>query len=200
MIKLKHVSKSYNRKHILSDISLTIDREETVSFSGPSGSGKTTLLNIISGILKPDSGRVILESKNIGYSFQNDVLLKWKTVRENITFALSSACTKDEAEKRSDIWLERVGLENAKNKKPGELSGGMKKRLNIARSLAVEPDILILDEPFAYLDRENISMVQDIIKEAQNTGTTILLVTHSPELITGISHRTVSINSIQNIH
>jgi NitT/TauT family transport system ATP-binding protein len=154
------------------------------SIVGPSGCGKSTLLSIITGLLTPDSGSININSKehpvHIGYMLQRDCLFEWRSVYKNILLGLelSKACT-DEKLQKVDEMLKSYGLYDFKNAKPSELSGGMRQRVALIRTLATEPDILLLDEPFSALDYNTRLEVSDdiynIIKEQNKTA---VLVTH----------------------
>ena len=176
-IELKHISKNYNGQTVLRDFSLTLPERGTVCFFGPSGCGKTTLLNCIAGLLPLDKGMVNgVEGKKISYIFQENRLLPWVTANENITVVMNSGNGKHKA---ASEWLQLVGLEDAQDKHPGELSGGMRQRLSIARALAYEGDILLMDEPFQALDAESRNQIICLIKKrttrySQNSGDTQL--------------------------
>jgi NitT/TauT family transport system ATP-binding protein len=195
MIKVQGVTKKFGEQHVLSGVTLEIEKSEWVCFFGNSGCGKTTLLNTMAGVLKSDSGTVTRYSKRIGYVFQHDNLLEWKTVEENLMFALLSYFGKKPAEEYSREWLVKLGLYDFRNKRPGEMSGGMKRRLNIARALAIHPDILFLDEPFAFLDEDNIDRIKGFIVDlVSSRATVVVMVTHSLEHLSGIPHRLIRIN------
>ncbi len=196
MIELCGVTKKYGPRRVLGGVSLRVEKGEWMCLCGPSGCGKTTLLGVMAGVLKPDSGTVTLGSSRIGVVFQDDRLLEWKTAEENLMFALLSYYEKGEASRRAAEWLERAGLAGNGRKRPGEMSGGMKRRLNIARSLAVDPDILFLDEPFAFLDADNAGNIRSCILDMVNgRRTTVVMVTHSPDDIAGIRHRMVCVDN-----
>lgn len=162
---------------VLNQISFDVKKGEIVAIVGPSGCGKSTLLNLISGLIQPDSGQIKINGK-VGYMFQKDHLFEWRTVYKNITLGPEIAKIKIEPEKIDQI-LKKYGLYDFKNHYPKELSGGMRQRVALLRTLALDPDILLLDEPFSSLDYQTKITVQDdiykIIKDAQKTT---LLVTH----------------------
>ncbi|HWK23896.1 MAG TPA: ABC transporter ATP-binding protein [Ureibacillus sp.] len=172
----------------LQDINLTIDKGEFVSFIGPSGCGKTTLLSIIAGLFKPTSGTVKIENKSvfgnknlsIGYMLQQDYLFPWKTIEENITLGLK--LLNDEKKSYENVassLLRDVGLPPVEKKYPRELSGGMRQRVALARTLAVDPKILLLDEPFSALDYQSKLKLEDLVSnKLKEYGKTAILVTH----------------------
>ena len=180
-ITFTNVNKSfYSLKEetvVLNQISFDVKKGEIVAIVGPSGCGKSTLLNLISGLIQPDSGKIEINGK-VGYMFQKDHLFEWRTVYKNITLGPEIAKIKIEPEKIDQI-LKKYGLYDFKNHYPKELSGGMRQRVALLRTLALDPDILLLDEPFSSLDYQTKITVQDdiykIIKDAQKTT---LLVTH----------------------
>lgn len=180
-ITFTNVNKSfYSLKEetvVLNQISFDVKKGEIVAIVGPSGCGKSTLLNLISGLIQPDSGKIEINGK-VGYMFQKDHLFEWRTVYKNITLGPEIAKIKIEPEKIDQI-LKKYGLYDFKNHYPKELSGGMRQRAALLRTLALDPDILLLDEPFSSLDYQTKITVQDdiykIIKDAQKTT---LLVTH----------------------
>lgn len=172
----------------LNDINLTIDKGEFVSFIGPSGCGKTTLLSIIAGLFKPTSGSVQIENQevygntdlSIGYMLQQDFLFPWKTIEENITLGLK--LHKDDKKSYENVassLLRDVGLPPVEKKYPKELSGGMRQRVALARTLAVDPKILLLDEPFSALDYQSKLKLEDLVSnKLKEYGKTAVLVTH----------------------
>lgn len=171
-ITFTNVNKSfYSLKEetvVLNQISFDVKKGEIVAIVGPSGCGKSTLLNLISGLIQPDSGKIEINGK-VGYMFQKDHLFEWRTVYKNITLGPEIAKIKIEPEKIDQI-LKKYGLYDFKNHYPKELSGGMRQRVALLRTLALDPDILLLDEPFSSLDYQTKITVQDdiykIIKDA----------------------------------
>ena len=157
MLKVSNLSFSFDDKEkLLSEFSLTAQNGERICVMGASGEGKTTLLKLIAGLLSPKSGKIEAEGK-IGMVFQSDVLFPWQTALENV----KSVCDEETAKR----WLCAFGLEEALDKKPAQLSGGMCRRVAIARAVAFEPDILLLDEPFKGLDEERKESIMTLIKE-----------------------------------
>ncbi|MDX2212454.1 MAG: nitrate ABC transporter ATP-binding protein [Oculatellaceae cyanobacterium bins.114] len=193
LLEIKDVSKVYPTANgdypVLEGVNLTIQTGEFVCLIGHSGCGKSTLLNMVSGFLKPTGGEVLLESEPITEPgpdrmvvFQNYSLLPWKTAFENVFLAVNAACKdKSKAEKIAiaNDHLAMVGLTEAANKRPNQLSGGMKQRVAIARALAIRPKMLILDEPFGALDaitREELQ--EELLKIWTDHKTTVLMITH----------------------
>jgi NitT/TauT family transport system ATP-binding protein len=158
-----------------------------VCLVGPSGCGKSTILNAIAGLV-PYTGDVRVSSRRIGFAFQDDRLIPWRTVRQNMLFALNDCLGADRAMEAADGWLERLGLTAAADAFPAALSGGMRRRVNLARALAVQPDILLLDEPFAFLDVAMVERVQAAVLEVgRDSGATTLIVSHVLEHVRGLS-------------
>ena len=180
ILELKHIKKSFRHHCILNDVSIKVFPKDILCMAGPSGLGKTTILEIMAGILKADSGKRICHAERIGYAFQDDCLLNWRNLRENIEFALDTyEPDQSRREETARHWLKTLNLIDSENKKPTEISGGMKRRLNIARALAVKPDILMLDEPFAFLDQENCNLLISLLKKLNKDGMTIIFVSHT---------------------
>lgn len=171
----------------LEDINLDIDKEEFVSIVGPSGCGKTTILSIVAGLLPITSGSVLVHGKTpntkddlCGYMFQRDNLLPWRTIEKNIYFGLELKHISNKERKEYAVSLaEKYGLKDFLKKHPSELSGGMRQRVAIIRTLALQPELLLLDEPFSALDYQTrlelCDHIFDIIKKEKKTA---ILVTH----------------------
>lgn len=174
----------------LKDVNLTIEKGEFVSIIGHSGCGKSTVLNLIAGIYQASKGRVLLNNKEIntpgperGFVFQNHSLMPWLTVYENVALAVNQVFqySKNKQEKKDWIMhnLELVNMTHAKDKLPDEISGGMKQRVGIARALSMEPEVLLLDEPFGALDALTRANLQDSVIDIKNKlGNTMIMVTH----------------------
>lgn len=176
-IELKHIHKNFNGQGILDDFSLTLPERGTVCFFGPSGCGKTTLLNCIAGLLSLDSGVLRgTESSKISYIFQDDRLLPWISAKENVSVVIEQ----NDANVKAEEWLRLMGLEDALDKLPGELSGGMRQMVSIARALAFDGDIILMDEPFHALDSVSKNKMIDLI-QIKTADKLKILVTHSME-------------------
>lgn len=171
----------------LSDISLEVEEGEFVSFLGPSGCGKTTLLSIIAGLFEPTEGTVTLEGKRvetaeneIGYMLQQDYLFPWKTIEENILLGLKigNSLTPDKKAYALQL-LQEMGLKGVESQFPKQLSGGMRQRVALVRTLATEPKLLMLDEPFSALDYQTKLKLEDLVSNTlKSFGKTAILVTH----------------------
>ncbi|MHC1636254.1 MAG: ABC transporter ATP-binding protein [Candidatus Methanospirareceae archaeon] len=182
----------------IKDISFSTKEGEFITFLGPSGCGKTTLLRIIAGLEKPTRGEVILDGKRIeepsgkiGMVFQEYALFPWRTVLRNITFGLENMGVKKEERLRiARRYIELVGLRGFEDRYPYELSGGMKQRVGIARALAINPEVLLMDEPFGSLDAQTRNILQiELLRIWKATKKTILFVTHSVDEAVFLSDR-----------
>lgn len=192
LVELHDVCLSFGRKIILDHFSLTLNRNEVLTIVGPSGTGKSTLVKIITGLLEPDSGEVIVRSDRIGLAFQSGALFTSLTVAENIVLVLERTTDLDdiEIEKRVDEALKLVGLETEADKMPDELSGGMQKRVGIARALAIEPEIMLYDEPSAGLDPILANRLEkDLRRINEERGMGTLLVSHELPTIENMADR-----------
>ncbi len=189
-LELRNVSKSYAGYHVLREINLAVLEGEFVAIVGYSGQGKTTLMSLIAGLTRPDAGEILLEGRPIagtgpdrGLVFQNYSLLPWLTVAENVALAVEAvfpAMPAEERRQRVAKYLEMVKLSHAADRRPAQLSGGMRQRVAVARTLAIQPRILLLDEPLSALDALTRSNLQDEISEIwQSNKTTVLLITNS---------------------
>ncbi|MDD6235728.1 MAG: ABC transporter ATP-binding protein [Lachnospiraceae bacterium] len=190
-LSLKNISYSYHTVQgetcALKDISLDIPKGSFVSIVGPSGCGKSTLLSIIAGIIRPDSGRIMINGRDIspgndsiGYMLQHDHLFEWRSIYGNVMLGLEIKRKKKSADTcYVDELLERYGLGEFKASRPSELSGGMRQRAALIRTLALEPEILLLDEPFSALDYQTrLTVCDDIYSIIKNEHKTAVLVTH----------------------
>jgi len=195
-LELKEVTKGFgangSRTEVLRNINLQIEEGEFVAIVGYSGAGKTTLINMISGLASPDSGQVSLGGKPItgpakdrGIVFQNYSLLPWLTVSENILLAVDQVFPDWPPEKKSHhvaSHVAKVNLSHARDKRPAELSGGMRQRVSVARALAMDPQVLLLDEPLSALDALTRATLQDEISRIwQDNRKTVVLITNDPD-------------------
>lgn len=194
MIHVKDLKKSYGKNNVLNGIDEHIKKGEVVVVIGPSGSGKSTFLRCLNLLEEPTSGEIIFEGKNItdksndinklrekmGMVFQHFNLFPHKTVLENITLApiKVKGLSVEEANKKAMELLKLIGLSDKKDAYPGSLSGGQKQRIAIARSLAMEPDVLLFDEPTSALDPEMVGEVLNVMKTLAKGGMTMVVVTH----------------------
>ncbi|WP_192243491.1 ABC transporter ATP-binding protein [Mesorhizobium silamurunense] len=206
-LKLDRIDKSFARgsqvSEVLKDIRLTIDKGEFVSIIGHSGCGKSTLLNLIAGLTKVSKGAVLLEDKEVdspgperAVVFQNHSLLPWLTVYENINLAVSKVFGRTKVRAERHEWIMRnldlVQMAHARDKRPAEISGGMKQRVGIARALAMEPKILLLDEPFGALDALTRAHLQDAVMDIHaRLGSTMIMITHDVDEAVLLSDRIV---------
>jgi NitT/TauT family transport system ATP-binding protein len=191
MIRLANVCKSRGSIPLIRDCSLTLEPGEAVCLCGPSGIGKTTLLEIVAGLTRPDSGKVTLASARIGCAFQDDVLVPWLTALDNLLLVLPPDA--DAPRTTAEQWLDRFGLPTGLH--PTRMSGGMRRRLALARAFAVNPRILLLDEPFAFLDAAWQTVVAQLTEQHRAQGNSVLLVSHQTEQMeTGLTCRTVVVS------
>lgn len=206
-LKIDHVDKTYKRGSqttvVLKDIELTIDKGEYVSIIGHSGCGKSTLLNIVAGLTDATSGGVLLEDREVNdpgpdraVVFQNHSLLPWLTVYDNVSLAVNKVFSGVKSRTERHDWvmhnLELVQMTHAKDKRPGEVSGGMKQRVGIARALSMEPKVLLLDEPFGALDALTRAHLQDSVMAIhQKLGNTVMMITHDVDEAVLLSDRIV---------
>jgi NitT/TauT family transport system ATP-binding protein len=180
---LESVRASYDGLPVLDGISLSFEPGSVTVILGPSGCGKTTLLNLIAGLKSPDSGgRTGFEGCRFSYAFQDPRLLSWLDCRENLAFALSGAMIRTEALARADRFLQSSGLAEAGKRKPNELSGGMRRRLSLARAFAYPSDVLLLDEAFQAVDlRMKLELMDVFLGLMREERRTVVCVTHDVE-------------------
>ncbi|MFL9616219.1 taurine ABC transporter ATP-binding subunit [Klebsiella pneumoniae] len=190
MLQISHLSADYGGKPALADINLTLESGELLVVLGPSGCGKTTLLNLIAGFVPYQHGSITLEGQRVtgpgaerGVVFQNEGLLPWRNVQDNVALGLQLAGV-DKAQRRQAAaqMLKKVGLEGAEKHFIWQLSGGQRQRVGIARALAANPQLLLLDEPFGALDAFTREQMQTLLlKLWHETGKQVLLITHDIE-------------------
>ncbi len=204
-LTVEGVGKTFETKNgsfvAVTAIDLAIRKGEFVTLIGHSGCGKSTLLNLVAGLLKPSEGTILLANKHVegpgpdrGVVFQNHSLLPWLTCFENVHLAVERVFADDKAKlrQRTHEALDLVGLAHAEQKYPHEISGGMKQRVGIARALAIEPKVLLLDEPFGALDALTRATLQDeLMRIVEKTGATVLMVTHDVDEAVLLSDRVV---------
>lgn len=185
ILELKGIGLTYYSKNgettALQNVNFEIEHGEFVSIVGPSGCGKTTILSLVSGLLKPTCGEIILNTKsNPGYMFQKDQLFEWRTILKNIYLGLEITKTNTPSEQeRVQGLLKKYGLWEFKDKYPRQLSGGMRQRVALIRTLALSPELLLLDEAFSALDFQNrLKVCDDVKRILTEEKTTAILVTH----------------------
>lgn len=202
MIELKNINKTYGSLTVLSDISLTIGRNEIITIVGPSGTGKTTLLQIAGSLERPDSGQIIYDgedistlndkrlshfrNRNIGFIFQFHQLLPEFTACENVALpAMIGGMSRRKAMEKASGLLDMLGLSERKSHKPAEMSGGERQRAAIARALINEPKVIFADEPTGSLDSHNRDEIRSVIANLRDSiGQTFVIVTHDPSMTT----------------
>jgi nitrate/nitrite transport system ATP-binding protein len=205
--RIDHVDKSFKRGStetlVLKDITLEVEKGEYVSIIGHSGCGKSTLLNIVAGLTPATNGGVILEGREVNEPgpdravvFQNHSLLPWLTVYDNVRLAVDKVFGPTKSRTERDAWtlhnLNLVQMTHAKDKRPSEISGGMKQRVGLARALAMEPKVLLLDEPFGALDALTRAHLQDTVMGLhQKLGNTVMMITHDVDEAVLLSDRIV---------
>jgi len=216
LIEVKNISKSFAGRRVLSDISFRFEEGKTNMIIGGSGSGKTTLLRCMVGLNDIDAGEVLFNERNfytldfnekkeirkeIGMLFQGGALFDSKTVEENVVFPISMFTDLSESEKRdrANFCLQRVNLENANHLFPSEISGGMKKRVAIARAIAVQPKYLFCDEPNSGLDPKTSIVIDNLIKEiTEEYNITTMVITHDMNSVLEIGDKIMFIHNGQN--
>ncbi|MBO5469990.1 MAG: amino acid ABC transporter ATP-binding protein [Lachnospiraceae bacterium] len=205
MIKVDHMTKSYGDNVVLEDINTVVNKGDIIAIIGPSGCGKSTFIRTLNLLEKPDSGSVLLDGQDltdkkvdinkmrqkVGMVFQHFNLFPNLTIKENITLApvKTKLMSKQEAEKKADELLERVGLSDKADAYPDTLSGGQKQRIAIIRSLAMNPELLLFDEPTSALDPEMVGEVLELMKELAKEGMTMVVVTHEMGFAKEVANR-----------
>jgi NitT/TauT family transport system ATP-binding protein len=203
-LSVRNIRKSFSGKAgeiaVLDDLSFGINERDFVSIIGPSGCGKTTIFNIIAGLLEPDSGTMQYRGTEIeslrgrvGYMMQKDLLFPWRTVLGNVLLGLETrGVDRAEAEGKAREYLKGFGLSGFENAYPKTLSGGMRQRVALIRTLIMDPDILLLDEPFSALDYQTRLYLEGVLKDAVETyNKTVILVTHDIDEAVALSKRVI---------
>jgi NitT/TauT family transport system ATP-binding protein len=213
------VSKAYGEADeavpVIADLSFTLGQGEIVSVVGPSGFGKTTLLNVLSGLIPPSGGTILWHGRpidgmpgHVGYMLQKDLLLPWRTAIANVTIGLEiKGLAREEARRRARAILDQLALSGFEDHYPATLSGGMRQRVALARTLVAEPEVLLLDEPFAALDFQTKLVIEsDTAKLVREQRRSVLLITHDIEeavslsdRVIVLSHRPARIRSVYDI-
>src|SRR5690606_2043344 len=188
----------------IKDIDFSVQSGEFLTLVGPSGCGKSTLLDLLLGLSKPTKGRILIDGQEIkgpgldrGIVFQQYALFPWKTTRGNVEFGLEAqGVPKNERKEKAEYYIELVGLKDFVNRYPHELSGGMKQRVAIARSLAFNPDVLLMDEPFAALDAQTRETLQaELLRIWEKTKKTIIFITHGIDEAVYLGERVVILSA-----
>jgi NitT/TauT family transport system ATP-binding protein len=208
MLGLKGLSKRFfSRDRVIDaikDISIDIESGEFITMVGPSGCGKSTILNIVSGLMQPTQGSVEIEGKpvtgvtrDVGYVTQQHNLMPWRTLIDNVAFPLEVAGVgKSERHDRANTFLKMVGLEGFEKSYPHELSGGMRQRGNIIRTLIYSPKVILMDEPFGPLDAQTRVILQDqLLQIWEHTGVTVIFITHDLQEAIGLGDRVVLLSA-----
>lgn len=217
-LQINHIEKHFPMQNktgfleVLKDINFTVNKGDFICIAGGSGCGKSTLLRLIAGLETPDNGSVLLHgtpvqkpSVNIGFIFQENRLLPWLNVEKNVMFGISGNYSKQEKKTLAEQYLELVGLQEYRTLLPQQLSGGMKQRVNIARTLVNKPEILLLDEPFSALDAfTRMKLQEELIHIWQKNHTTMLLVTHDIDEAVYLGNQVIVMSAkpgvIKNVH
>lgn len=207
VIEISHLKKSFGTHDVLHDISFSVDQGDVISVIGASGSGKSTMLRCINMLETPSGGDILFHGKSISGSdmsltayrskvtmvFQNFNLFNNMTVLKNCTVGMRRVLgiSKEEAEKKAEHYLSKVGMSAYKNAKPRQLSGGQKQRVAIARALCMEPEVILFDEPTSALDPEMVGEVLSVMKDLAADGLTMIVVTHEMAFARDVSNRVI---------
>lgn len=176
MLELSNVSKSFGGKTVVESASLSVNAGEILCLTGPSGVGKTTLLEIMAGLVRPDAGAV-KRSADAAFLFQDDVLIPWLTAEETVAYILPKTMTENEKKECAACWLKKFELEGGLY--PAAMSGGMRRRLSMARTFAANRRLILLDEPFAFLDEERRLIVAKEMAACATAGCAMVLTGHT---------------------
>jgi NitT/TauT family transport system ATP-binding protein len=217
IVSLRNVSKKYHslegETEAVKDLTMEVRRGEFITIVGPSGCGKTTLLSLISGLFMPSAGEILLNGEtvssttgHVGYMLQEDHLFKWRTILRNVLLGLEIKGTLTaQSKEKAEALLRKYGLGDFKDHYPHQLSGGMRQRVALIRTLAIDPDILLLDEPFAALDYQTrLKVADDIWKIIKKESKTAIMVTHDIAEAISMSDRVVVLTKrparVKSIH
>lgn len=199
-INFNHVSKSFfsekQETKVLDDITFSIAKQEIVAILGPSGCGKSTILNLINELCDPTSGEIKINGK-LGYMFQKDCLMSWRNIYKNVTIGLEIKKDKSkESEKFARELMKKYQIQEFSSYYPNELSGGLRQRVSLIRTLVLKPDVLLLDEPFSKLDFQTRLLVQDdVYAIIRNENISALMVTHDIEEAIALSDRVLILSN-----
>jgi nitrate/nitrite transport system ATP-binding protein len=210
-LRIDHIDKAFTRgarqTEVLRDVTVEVEKGQYVSIIGHSGCGKSTLLNIVAGLTQATRGGVLLENREVNAPgpdravvFQNHSLLPWLTVYDNVRLAVDKVFAARKSRRERHAWtlenLDLVQMAHAKDKRPHEISGGMKQRVGLARALAMQPKVLLLDEPFGALDALTRAHLQDSVMAIHQTlGNTVLMITHDVDEAVLLSDRVVMLTN-----
>lgn len=211
ILEVTGLEKSYGRNKVLKGVDLTVRKGEVIAIIGPSGCGKSTFIRCLNLLEEPDCGKIVYKGtdlvsadkktrsetlKDIGMVFQQFNLFPHKTVMDNVTMApqLVSKMSKEDAEAKAEKYLKLVGMDHKKNSYPTNLSGGQQQRVSIARTLCMEPELILFDEPTSALDPEMVGEVLDVMKKLAEEGITMIVVIHEMGFARNVANRVVFIN------
>lgn len=191
LIEFRNVNKTFGDLEVIKNLSFDVHSTDIIGILGASGVGKSTILKLIAGLEKPSKGMLINNTKRVGYVFQEPRLLPWKTTIDNVSLPLIARGTsKKDAETKALHFLDKMGMIGFETYYPSQLSGGMLQRVSLARAFALEPDLLLLDEPFSALDLRLKSVLESMLKELlEENPIPVLYVSHSPEEVVQFANR-----------
>lgn len=191
LIEFKHIHKSFGSFEVIRDLSFEVNQNDIIGILGASGVGKSTVLKLIARLQKPTEGTLINRAENIGYVFQEPRLLPWRTTLQNVMLPLQmNRSSKSEAKEKALYFIEKIGLCGFENYYPSQLSGGMLQRVALARAFALQPQLLLLDEPFSALDLRLKAVLENMLKELlEENPIPVLYVSHSPEEVVQFANR-----------